>query len=52
MVLGDGEGWVSIVDRHGIVVEKVKVMESVRGMVLRGRCLVVYGTRVAKCMVS
>lgn len=52
VVLGDKEGYVWIIDKHGMVVEKTKVMEEVRGMVFWGREMVVFGEKVAKCIVS
>lgn len=52
IIMGDSEGNVSIIDRHGIVIERVRVMESVRGMSLSGRYLIVHGSKVAKCVIS
>lgn len=51
-MLGDKDGYVWILDKHGMVVEKTKVMQEVRGLVVCGRWMVVFGNKLAKCVVS
>jgi hypothetical protein len=53
LVVGDREGQVSILDRNGMLLERVKMLsEGIRGLKIDRNRLYVYGDRLMQCHIG
>lgn len=53
LIAGDKEGQVSILDRNGMMLERVKMLnEGIRGLKVDRNRLYVYGDRLMQCHIG